>query len=352
MIGCVRWWGLSAAWQGVIQDSASSSTFVALLCARERTTGYSQAAGGLQAESAPLVVYTSTQSHSSVKKGALLAGFGLENVRAIGVDEEFAVRADLMEGAIQADIAAGRRPCAIVAAVGTTATASIDSVARLADLAEKYRLWLHVDAAMAGAAMILPECRWMWEGVERADSAVLNAHKWLGVVFDCSLYFVRDAQHLIRVMSTNPSYLRTSADGEAINYRDWGIPLGRRLRALKIWFLVRDQGVEGLQARLRRDLVNAQWLKEQVAGSEEWELVAPVVLQTVCVRHRPLGMGGEALEAHTQRWAAWVNESGRAYITPAVIEGSWMVRLSVGSAPTELAHVKGLWALINEAVRV
>ncbi|MDB4893001.1 MAG: putative tyrosine decarboxylase, partial [Gemmatimonadetes bacterium] len=222
--------GLSSAWSGVIQDTASSSTLVALLCARERTTDYALARGGLQAESSPLVVYVSSHSHSSVEKAALLAGIGRDNLRFIDVDDHFAMKPDALEAAILADVAAGRRPCAIVATTGTTTTTALDPVAAIADLAKTHGVWLHVDAAMAGSAMILPECRWMWDGVEGADSIVLNAHKWLGAAFDCSVYYVRDSAHLVRVMSTNPSYLQSAVDAKVKNLRDWGIPLGRRFR--------------------------------------------------------------------------------------------------------------------------
>lgn len=341
--------GLSAAWEGVIQDTASTSTLVALLCARERATGHSQTAGGLQAEPAPLVVYTSPQSHSSVKKAALLAGFGLDHIRAIPTDEAFAMRPDLLAAAIEADCAAGRRPCAIVATSGTTASTALDPIEEIAEAAQAHHLWLHVDAAMAGSAMILPECRWMWAGIEAADSIVLNAHKWLGVVFDCSLFYTRDSEHLIRVMSTNPSFLQTAADGVAKNYRDWGIPLGRRFRALKLWCLIREQGVAGLQGRLRRDLENAQWLRRQVAATPGWEVVAPVPLQTVCVRHAPNGLRGAELDAHTLRWANAINESGAAYLTPSLLDDRWMVRVSLGAELTERAEVAALWEIMQSA---
>ncbi|MEM7800733.1 MAG: pyridoxal-dependent decarboxylase [Chloroflexota bacterium] len=342
--------GLSDRWKGVIQDTASTTTLVALLSARERSTHHSQTRGGLQAEEAPLTVYTSNQSHSSVKKAALLAGFGLDNLQAIETDENFAVRVDLLRAAIEADIAAGKKPCAIVAATGTTATTGLDPIREIAALAHEYDMWLHVDAAMAGSAMIVPEYRWMWDGVEAADSIVFNTHKWLGVVFDCSVYYVRDSEHLIRVMSTNPSYLKTAADGEAINYRDWGIPLGRRIRSLKIWFLLRDQGIEKLQARIRRDMANAQWLKRAVERAPCWELVAPVNLQTVCLRHVPDGLTDEEVDDHNQAWADRLNESGRAYVTPAMVKGKWMVRISIGAMRTELKHVQALWESLQAGV--
>jgi aromatic-L-amino-acid decarboxylase len=195
--------------------------------------------------------------------------------------------------------------------------------------------------------MILPECRRMWDGIERADSLVVNAHKWLGAAFDCSLYYVRDAEHLVRVMSTNPSYLQSAADGRVKNFRDWGLPLGRRFRALKLWFLIREQGVSGLQARLRRDLDNAQWLAGQVRAAEGWRLLAPVPLQTLCVRHEPAGGAvtdeGEALDRHTLAWVDRVNRSGAAYLTPAILDGRWMARVSIGAETTGRSHVEALW---------
>jgi glutamate/tyrosine decarboxylase-like PLP-dependent enzyme len=344
--------GLSDAWQGVIQDTASTSSLVALLCARERATSYSLARGGLQAEARPLVVYASAQSHSSVEKAALLAGFGRDNVRSVATDAHYGMDPVALAAAIDDDVTAGRQPCAVVATVGTTATTALDPVAPLAELAQAHNLWLHVDAALAGSAMILPECRWMWDGIEGADSLVLNPHKWLGVVFDSSLYYVRDAEHLVRVMSTNPSYLQTAADARVRNLRDWGIPLGRRFRALKLWFLLREQGTLALQARLRRDLANAQWLAAQVDAAPHWERLAPVPLQTVCVRHTPPGLAGEELkvDAHTRGWVERVNASGAAYLTPATLDGRWMARVSIGAEPTEQADVAALWELLQRVV--
>jgi aromatic-L-amino-acid/L-tryptophan decarboxylase len=339
--------GLSTAFHGVIQDTASTSTLVALITARERITNYALSRGGLQAEPRPLAIYVSAQSHSSVDKAALLAGFGRENLRVVPCDEQHAMRADALDAMIQQDLAAGMLPCAIVATVGSTAVTAIDPVAALAVVAQRHRLWLHVDAAMAGSAMILPECRWMWQGIEAADSLVLNAHKWLGAPFDCSLYYVRDPEHLVRVMSTNPSYLQSNVQSELRNLRDWGIPLGRRFRALKLWFLIREQGVSGLQARLRRDLDNARNLAAEVAATPDWHVVAPVNLQTVCIRHQPAGLEGDALDAHTRAWAEAVNRSGEAYLTPATLDGRWMVRISIGALSTEAADVAAAWATIR-----
>ena len=343
--------GLSPAWQGVIHDTASTATLAALLCARERTSDHSQTRAGLQAETAPLVVYTSREAHSSVAKAALLAGFGRENLRLVAVDAVFAMRAEALEHAIRADLAAGRRPCAIVATTGTTATTAIDPIAAIAAIARAHGVWLHVDAAMAGSAMICPEKRVLWEGVEAADSIVMNPHKWLGVAFDCSLYLVRDAEHLVRVMSTNPSYLQSSGGESGRSLRDWGLPLGRRFRALKLWLHLRAEGAQALRARLRRDMANAQWFAAQVDAAPGWLRLAPVPLQTVCVRHEPVGPDGDLLDAHTLAWVERVNASGRALLTPSQLDGRWMVRVSIGATGTERPHVEALWTLLQQAVR-
>jgi aromatic-L-amino-acid decarboxylase len=344
--------GLSTAFTGVIHDTASTATFTALLCAREKASGYAQDTEGLQSGEAPLVVYASDQGHSSIEKAALLAGFGRTFLRLIATDENHAIRLDLLQAAIEKDIEIGLRPCALVAAVGTTGTTALDPVAAMADLAEKHGLWLHVDAALAGTAMVLPECRWMWEGVERADSLVFNPHKWMGVGFDLSAYYVRDPQHLIRVMSTNPSYLRTAQDGQVSNFRDWHIQLGRRFRALKLWFYLMDVGVEGLQARLRRDLEHAQWLKDQVDAAADWERLAPVPLQTVCLRHLKPGLDEAALAAHNLAIARRINDSGKAYLTPSMLKGKQILRVSIGAETTARRHVEALWEALEQAAKV
>jgi len=344
--------GLPETFTGVIQDTASTATLTALLCARERATGFGQARGGLQAGGPPLVIYASEQAHSSVEKDALLAGFGREHLRLVPTDRAHAMRADALAEALERDRAAGRRPCAVVATTGTTGTTALDPVAAAAELCARYGAWLHVDAALAGTAMVLPECRWMWRGVESADSVVFNPHKWLGAGFDLSAYYVRDPEHLVRVMSTNPSYLRTAQDAEVRNLRDWGIPLGRRFRALKLWFHLLDVGVEGVKAQVRRDIDNAHWFAEQVDAAPDWQRLAPVPLQTVAIRHVPPGMTEEAaLAAHNLAVARRVNESGRAYLTPSVLKGQQMLRVSIGAERTERRHVEALWRQLCDVAR-
>jgi aromatic-L-amino-acid decarboxylase len=277
---------LPESWKGVIQDTASSACLVALLAARERATNYSEARGGMQAESAPLTVYTTEHAHSSIAKAVALAGFGRDNLRFVGVDPvTYAMRPESLAALLEADVAAGRRPAAVVVNVGTTGTTAVDPLAQIVPLARRYGMWVHVDAAMAGSALLLPEMRWLIDGVEGADSLSWNPHKWLGTVLDCSLLYVADPAHLIRVMSTNPSYLRSAVDGEVTQYKDWGIPLGRRFRALKLWFHLRLDGAEAIRARLRRDLEHARWLAGQVSATPGWRILAPVTLQTVVLRH-------------------------------------------------------------------
>jgi aromatic-L-amino-acid decarboxylase len=348
---------LPESWKGVIQDTASSGCLVALLAARERATNYSEARSGMQAESAPLTVYTTQHAHSSIPKAVVLAGYGQDNLRFVDVDPvTYAMRPEALASALEADVAAGRRPAAVVASVGTTGTTAVDPLAQIVPLARQYGIWVHVDAAMAGSALLLPEMRWLVDGVEGADSLAWNPHKWLGTVLDCSLLYVADPAHLIRVMSTNPSYLRSSVDGEVTQYKDWGIPLGRRFRALKLWFHLRLDGAEAIRTRLRRDLDNARWLAEQVSSTPGWRVLAPVNLQTVVLRHEPPGLvsgagavlDANALNAHTLSWVNSVNASGATLVTPSLLDGTWSVRVSIGAEPTERHDVEELWTLMKQ----
>jgi aromatic-L-amino-acid/L-tryptophan decarboxylase len=344
--------GLSDSWYGVIQDTASTACLVALLSARERASAMSQATTGLAGMGTPLAIYSSPGAHSSVRKAALLAGFGAAHLRQVDVDPATqAMRADALDAAMRADVADGVRPAAVVASVGTTGTTAFDPVGAIVDVATEHGAWVHVDAAMAGTAMLCEEHRHLWDGVEGADSVTWNPHKWMGSVLDTSLYYVRDPQHLVRVMSTDPSYLRNAVAGEQTQYRDWGIPLGRRFRALKIWFQLRLDGVDEIRARVRRDMANATWLAEQVRATPEWSVLTPVPLQTVCIRHEPAGLTGDALDAHTLAWADAVNASGAAYLTPSQLDGRWMVRVSIGAIPTERHHVEALWRTVQDAAR-
>jgi aromatic-L-amino-acid/L-tryptophan decarboxylase len=342
--------GLSPAWRGVIQDTASTACLVAMLCARERASDFSQNRGGLQGESQPLVVYASPQCHSSVPKAVLLAGFGADNLRHVDVDPvTYALDPAALRAAMAADVAAGRRPAAVILGIGTTGTTAFDPIAPVVEIACEFGAWVHVDAAMAGAAMLLPEMRHLFDGIEGADSISWNPHKWMGTALDCSMYLTRDPEHLIRVMSTNPSYLRSAADGQVTQYKDWGIQLGRRFRALKLWFHLELDGVDAMRERLRRDLDNARWFADQVAAEPGWRVLAPVPLQTVCIRHEPDGVEGDVLDAHTLAWVDRINASGAAFMSPATLDGRWMARVSVGVESTERRHVEALWRMIRDA---
>ena len=350
--------GLGSAWRGAIHDTASTACVTAMILARERASHYSKNGAGLQGEPSPLVVYTTSQAHSSVAKAVQLAGFGNDNLRFVAEDPYTrAMLPDALSAAVEQDLAIGNVPAGIVCSVGATGTTAMDPVEAIAAIAGRHGIWLHVDAAMAGSAMLLPECRHLWQGVEQADSLAWNPHKWMGTILDTALFYVRDVAHLERVMSTNPAYLRSGADGQVTQYRDWGIPLGRRFRALKLWFHLRLEGVEAIRARLRRDLDNAQWFARQVEAAEDWEVLAPVPLQTVCIRHVPrdadgVALQGEALDAHTLDWVGRINASGNAFLTPSLLDGRWMARVSIGVEATGREHVARLWQMLQQAVQI
>ncbi|MGH9295463.1 MAG: pyridoxal phosphate-dependent decarboxylase family protein, partial [Acidimicrobiales bacterium] len=340
-------------WRGVIQDTASTSCLVALLVARERATGFSQEADGLAGFGRPVTVYTSEQAHTSVAKAALLAGFGRANLRLVGCDPAtFAMRPDVLARSMAADAADGCLPAAVVATIGTTASTAIDPVAEIVEVSRRHNAFVHVDAALAGSAMLLPECAPLFEGLDGADSICWNPHKWMGTALDCSLFYVRNVAELNAVMSTRASYLaEPGAPGAEAptQYRDWGIPLGRRFRALKLYFQLRLDGVEAIRARLRRDLVNAAWLAREVAATPNWTVLAPVPLQTVCVLHEPRpGLSADELDRHTLYWCEAVNRSGRAHLTPALLGARYMVRCSIGAEATERSDVEEVWRLMRE----
>ena len=348
--------GLGSPWHGTIHDTASTACLTAMILARERAGDFCKNSSGLQGLAAPLVVYSTAEAHSSIAKAVQLAGFGNDNLRLVAADAYTrAMLPDALSAAIEDDLAAGRIPAAIVCSVGTTGTTAMDPVESIAVIANRHQVWLHVDAAMAGSAMLLPECRHLWQGVEQADSLAWNPHKWMGTILDTALFYVRDVGHLERTMSSNPSYLRSAADGQVTQYRDWGIPLGRRFRALKLWFHLRLEGVAAIRARLRRDIDNARWFAGQVAAADGWEVLAPVPLQTVCIRHVPRDaagrvLDGAALDQHTLAWVGRVNASGVALLTPALLDGRWMVRVSIGVESTTREHVARLWEVLQQAV--
>ena len=330
--------GLPPAFQGVIQDTASTATLVALLSARERAGDRRQ-----------LTVYTSTEAHSSVEKGVKLAGYGLERLRKIGVDESFGLKPEQLERAISTDREAGLTPACVVATVGTTSSTGVDPLPQIAEICGRHRLWLHVDAAYAGAAAMLPELRDLFNGVEHADSFVFNPHKWLLVNFDCSAYFVRDREALLRTFQVNPEYLRTEQDSRVVNYRDWGIQLGRRFRALKLWFVIRSYGVDGLRQMLRKHIALAQELARWIEETPGFEVVAPVRFGLVCFRYSSPELSGTELDDLNRRLLVRVNSTGRVHLTHTQLGGRYVIRLVVGQRQTEREHVAEAWELIRHA---
>ena len=331
----------SSAGGGVIQDSASSATLCAILAARERITeGQSNRSG----TDGSLVAYASTQAHSSVEKGVRIAGLGSDNLRLIDVDDRFAMRADRLAETIAADLAVGRRPCFVCATIGTTSSTAVDPVREIGRICRQHGLWLHVDGALAGTAALCPEFRSLYDGLELADSYCFNPHKWMFTNFDCDCFFVADRGQLIRTLSVLPEYLRNRAteSGAVIDYRDWQVPLGRRFRALKLWFVLRSFGVEGLQQRIRQHVAFAHEFALWIESDPEFELAAPAPLCLVCFRHR----GGDAIN---QRILDSLNASGKMYLTHTRLDGRLTLRLSIGQTSTECRHVERAWQLIREA---
>jgi len=340
---------LPPGWVGVIQDTASTATLVALLTARERATNGRAGSHGLAAAGAPLTVYASREAHSSIDKAVKLAGFGLDHLRSIETDDVFALRPDALARALEADRAAGLRPACVVASVGTTSSTAIDPLVPIAELCRKHGAWLHVDAAYAGAAAIVPELRPAFEGMEQADSIVFNPHKWLLTNFDCTAYFVRDPAALLGTFQATPEYLRTTYDADVVNFRDWGIQLGRRFRALKLWFVIRSYGVEGLQAIIRRHVALARELAGWVEDDPEFELMAPVPFGLVCFRWCPPGRSEEQLDALNARLLAAVNAGRERYLTHTRLGGRYAIRLVVGQRGTEREHVSAAWESVRKS---
>jgi len=331
---------------GVIEDSASSSTLCALLAARERATAHQSNNLGLQGVEGRLVAYTSSQAHSSIEKAMKVAGLGSDSLRLIDVDETFAMRPDLLEQRISEDRAAGLTPFFVCATVGTTSSTAIDPLEAIGPICHRYGLWLHVDSAMIGTAAICPEYRFIHAGLEYADSYVFNPHKWMFTNFDCSCFFVADRASLISALSILPEYLRNSASqsGAVVDYRDWQVPLGRRFRALKLWFVIRHYGIEGLQFHIRRHIAVAHEFARWVQADSRFELVAPVPANLVCFRLRADDATNEALLKR-------LNASGKLYLIHTKLDGKYTLRLVVGQTHTDLSHVQEAWTAIQEAAR-
>jgi len=339
MLGLPESFLSSGSGGGVIQDSASSASLCAILAARERATDFQSNESGCREE---LVAYTSTQAHSSIEKDVKVAGIGRRNLRMIEVDREFAMRPELLEKAIEEDQKAGRVPFFVCATVGTTSSLAFDPLEAIGAICKKHKVWLHVDAAMAGTAALCPEFRYIQKGLEFADSYCFDAHKWMFTNFDCTCFYVADRQTLVRTLSVVPEYLRNKAteSGAVFDYRDWHVPLGRRFRALKLWFVIQHYGVEGLQFHVRQHVQLAQEVLRWVNEDTRFEIMAPAPLNLICFRLK----GDDALnEELLQR----LNHSGKLYLSHTRLQGKYTLRLCVGQTRTKLEHVENAWKAIR-----
>ena len=340
MLGLPRKFLSTSAGGGVIQDTASSASLCSLLAARERATNFVSNRRGCDGK---LVAYTSSQAHSSIEKDVQIAGLGLDNLRLIEVDENFAMRLEALAGQIAQDRQAGLVPSYVCATIGTTSSNAIDPLPAIGRICRENRLWFHVDAAMSGTAALCPEFRDTHEGVELADSYAFNPHKWMFTNFDCNCFYVADRKALIQTLSILPEYLRNKAteSGAVFDYRDWQIPLGRRFRALKLWFVIRHYGIEGLQHHVRRHIELAQQFASWVKNDSRFELAAPVPLNLVCFRHK----GGDVAN---QTIMDRVNRSGDLYLTHTKLNNRITLRLCVGQTNTQARHVERAWQRIQD----
>ena len=337
---------LPSNWHGVIQDTASSSTLCALLTAREKFSNFTINKSGFQGNE-KFRIYGSAETHSSIDKGVKIAGFGLDNLVKVQVDENQAMHAAALKKAIETDIKNGYKPLCVVATLGTTGTTAIDPIKSIAEICQEFNLWLHVDAAFSGSALTLPEYRWMADGLELADSFVFNPHKWMFTNFDCSAYFVNDKEALINTFTILPEYLRTKTTGTINDYRDWGIALGRRFRALKLWFVIRDFGVEGLQERLRHHIQLAENLEEKIIENEKFELMTKRNVNMLCFRFHPKEISDEnKLNEINESLLHNLNATGNLFLTHTKIINHYTLRLVIGQTYVTREHVNKAWQLI------
>lgn len=339
--------GLPESFTGVIEDTASTSTLCALLMAREQVTDFGINESGFSGDQT-FTVYCSSETHSSIEKDVKIAGLGRKNLRKISVDENFAMRPDELEKTIRKDLEDGCKPTAVVVTIGTTGSTAIDPLEAIGEICSKYEVFLHVDAAYAGTALLLPEMRWMNTGIEHADSFVFNPHKWMFTNFDCSAFYVQDEALLVRTFEITPEYLKTPEDKRVKNYRDWGIQLGRRFRALKLWFVLRSFGVEGLQEKIRHHLALAQDLKEEIEQHEHFELLAPVPLNTICFRYHPAHISDEQkLDELNEQLLNQIQDSGELFLTHTKLDSQYTIRIVIGNTNVEKRHVDKAWNLIQ-----
>jgi aromatic-L-amino-acid decarboxylase len=342
--------GLPSGFEGVIQDSASTATLSAILTAREKVTGYSCNSEGLR-KSGRLRVYCSEQTHSSVEKAVKITGIGRANLVKIPVMADFSMNPEKLKEAIIHDIRVECIPSCVVATLGTTGTTAIDPLREIGEICNEFNIWLHIDAAMAGTALILPEFQWMLEGKEYIDSFVFNPHKWMFTNFDCTAYFVKDAGALIKTFEILPEYLKTRTRGRVNDYRDWGVPLGRRFRALKLWSVIRTFGVEGLREKVREHIGFASALSEWISKEVDFEILAPVVICVVCFRYHPSGYCEEKINDLNEELNHRLNDTGKLYLSHTVLNGKYTLRMVTAQTNVTLGHVERAWLLIKETSR-
>jgi aromatic-L-amino-acid decarboxylase len=339
--------GLPKEFAGVIQDTASTSTICSLLTARENVTNYEVNSSGLNNKGI-LTTYCSTETHSSIEKAVKIIGLGKENLRKVAVNENYAMKSDALEEAIELDLDNGIKPMAVIATIGTTGSTAIDPLKEIGEICTKHKIWLHVDAALAGTALILPEKRWMIEGIESVDTFVFNPHKWMFTNFDCSAYFIKDPEALVRTFEILPEYLKTKTEG-VNNYRDWGLQLGRRFRALKLWFVIRHYGISGLQQKVRFHLDLTNIILNKIENSVDFELLAPITLNTICFRLKPSTISDEErLNRLNEELLDRLNKSGKLYLTHTKLKGKFTLRFVVGQTEVQERHVTQAWNLIEK----
>jgi aromatic-L-amino-acid decarboxylase len=339
---------LPDTFEGVIQDTASSASLVSFLTAREKYSDFRINESGF-GDFTGFRIYCSEEAHSSIEKGVKIAGFGKNNLVKIPTDEKFAMKPAKLREAIQKDISAGMKPLCVVSTIGTTGSTAVDPVKETGKICREFKLWHHVDAAHAGTAMLLPEYRYLLEGIENVDTFVFNPHKWMFTNFDFSAYFVRDKEALIRTFEIMPEYLKTSVDNRVNNFRDWGIPLGRRFRALKMWFVIRSMGVKGLQDKIRGHIELACELKKKIESHKRLELLAPMEFNTICFRYVPdKSAREEEIDNANIELLKKLNDTGEVFLSHTRLKGKYTIRIVVGQTNTSREHTEKLWKLIRK----
>jgi len=341
--------GLPTSWTGCIQDTASTATLSAILSAREKLTSYAINKQGF-VKQPTFRVYCSQETHSSIDKAVKIAGLGADNLVKVGVDpDNLSMLPNALEKVIVEDLKNGFQPLCVIATIGTTGTTAIDPIHEIANICNRHHVWMHIDAAFAGTALVLNEYRWMIEGIENADSFVFNPHKWMFTNFDCSAYFVKDKSALLKTFEILPEYLKTNVDKQVNNYRDWGIPLGRRFRALKLWFVIRTYGVEGIQEAVANHILMARTLGNKIEQHPNFELLVPTNFNMLCFRYLPIAStNNDEINAFNELLLNQLNNSGKVYMTHTKIGGNYAIRMVIGQTYVQQHHVDMAWELIKD----